>query len=61
MGRIRDSKSWDAGYADGLAARPYGTDPLHKADGFAYSAGYRDGQTARRKEWISDEARDTDG
>jgi hypothetical protein len=54
-------KTWDAGYADGLAGRPHDTDPLHQVDRVAYSAGYIEGQAAGRKGWIPDEPRDAAG
>jgi hypothetical protein len=57
---MSDPKPRDAGYADGLARRSHGTDPLHHEDSFAYSAGYIEGQAAARKGWIPDEARDTE-
>jgi hypothetical protein len=56
-----NQKAWDAGYADGLARRPHGTDPLHKVDSSAYSAGYIEGQSAAGKGWIPDEPRDAAG
>ena len=37
-------KAWDAGYADGLAGRAHGTDPLHQVDELAYTSGFIDGK-----------------
>jgi hypothetical protein len=37
-------KARDAGYADGLAGRPRGTDPLHEVDELAYASGYVEGK-----------------
>jgi hypothetical protein len=41
-------KAWNAGYADGLAGRPHGTDPLHQVDELAYASGFLEGVAARR-------------
>lgn len=35
-----------AGYADGLAGRPHGTDPLSQVDELAYASGYVEGKAA---------------
>jgi hypothetical protein len=53
-------KAWDAGYADGLAGRPHGTDPLSQVDELAYASGYVEGKAAARKGWIPDESRQPD-
>jgi hypothetical protein len=39
--------AWEAGYADGLAGRPHGTDPLSQVDELAYASGYVEGKAAR--------------
>lgn len=38
-----------AGYADGLAGRPHGTDPLSQVDELAYASGYVEGKAARER------------
>jgi hypothetical protein len=43
---IMHQKAWDAGYADGLAGRPHGTDPLAEVDALAYASGYVEGKAA---------------
>jgi hypothetical protein len=37
-------KAWDAGYADALAGRPHGTDPLNQVDELAHASGYVEGR-----------------
>lgn len=38
--------AWKAGYADGLAGKPHGTDPLSQVDELAYASGYVEGKAA---------------
>jgi ribosome modulation factor len=40
-------RAWQAGYADGLAGRPHGTDPLSQVDELAYASGYVEGKAAK--------------
>lgn len=53
-------KAWDAGYADGLAGRLHGNDPLSQVDELAYASGYVEGKAAAGKGWIPDEPRHSD-
>lgn len=39
--------AWQAGYADGLAGKPHGTDPLSQVDALAYASGYVEGKAAK--------------
>lgn len=43
---ITHPMAWQAGYADGLAGRPHGTDPLSQVDELAYASGYVEGKAA---------------